>query len=360
MTFLALLTFLTLSSQAQEIRVLLDYIEAKELNIEMPKNGSLTLTQEGANAGKMKASGSVKIADGLVMRSEKGHQLQWRGKPYRGRLEVRAAESGRLALVNVLNLEDYLYGVLPSEVDTKTWPMETLKAQAVVSRSYAYRMIEEGKNAAYHVGTTARHQVYFGATFEDTRAREAVDMTHGEVLVNKQGNILSAYFHSCCGGRTEDARFVWSADAPEELVGVSDLGYCKNSPYYSWVTTLPESEMTTALRKLGHTVNSPVKQVFVGSFSRSMRALTMKVVAGRERFDLKTSSLRTALGANWIRSTKITGIKNKGGKFLISGLGWGHGIGLCQWGAKGMADKGNNYVRILKHYFPKATMITRE
>ncbi len=336
---------------SQQIRVLLNLIDHDELSLGVAAGG-FSVTQ-GKSQVPISGDGSIELADDLTIKSTDGHNLSWQGKNYRGHLGISRVND-KYALINTLELEDYLYGVIASEVDTKTWPVEALKAQAVVSRSYAATLINAKRKESYDLGTQVSHQVYLGATFEDARAREAVDDTKDEVLMDNDGEVVPAYFHSCCGGHTEDPQAIWNENGPRSVQGVSDFGFCKLSPHYNWVTTLSRGDLESSLRKLGYTLDSPVKAILLGSLSRSQRVLTLKIVTSRDRFEVSTAKLREMLGSNWIRSTKITHIKTQDKNFLIYGKGWGHGVGLCQWGAKGMADRGWNYKRILKVYFPKA------
>ncbi|MEK6544245.1 MAG: SpoIID/LytB domain-containing protein [Elusimicrobiota bacterium] len=340
---------------AEDIRVLLTYLDDKDIEITVPEGG-YTVGQAKGGTVDVGDDGSIDLEDGLVIAKDGEGKLGWGGKPYRGHLEIRKTKQGKLALVNTLAMEEYLSGVLASEVDTKTWPMEALKAQAVVARTYAGNALRGKPGAPFHLGSKANHQVYFGAAFEDFRALQAVEDTDGEVLYNSDGAPLEAYFHSCCGGRTADASDVWSAKAPRELKGVTDFGYCKMSPHYSWVTSLPVEELERALREVKPDFLGPVKGFSIGTLERSSRVLSLRVTTNFGRFEVPTQKLRQALGPNWIRSTKITRIHFDKGRFLIYGKGWGHGVGLCQWGAKGMADDGWDYQRILRHYFPGAKL----
>lgn len=341
--------------RAQEIRVLIDYLKSRDLAIEVPDGGFIVTKDEGQV--QIDDEGTVALEDGLIIRSNGGSHLYWRGKPYRGRLEIRKVSQGRLGLVNNLPMEDYLYGVLASEMDTRSWPAEALKAQAVVSRSYAYFTAQQAANASYQVAADTRHQMYFGATFEDRGARKAVDETRDLVLKDQGAKIIAGYFHSCCGGRTEDARQVWSGTASKDLIGVSDFGSCQTSPHYSWVTSLPVEDLESALVKLGYEFEPPVRNLLLGKLTKSGRVTGLRVLTQGNRFEVPTEKLRHILGPNWIRSTKVTRIARQDRRFLIYGKGWGHGVGLCQWGAKSMAERGWNYEKILKHYFPKAHLV---
>lgn len=336
---------------AHEIRVLLDHISQGDLHVEVPEGGFTVTRQDGQIP--VSQEGALRVADGLIVTSNDGRHLYWRGKPYRGRLEVTRMPDGRMGLVNVLDIEDYLYGVLASEVDTKTWPMEALKAQAVASRSYALHKIGMDPLASFNIGTKSSHQVYWGAGVEDTRAKEAVDETRGLVLLDDQGAVVAGYFHSCCGGRTEDIRDVWGGSV-NNIISVSDFGSCQMSPHYSWATTLPLAELGAVLRRLGYTFHEPIKSFLIGEMTKSRRVLNFKVITANGRLIVPAERLRQALGPNWMKSTKLTQIQFKNGRFVIHGNGWGHGVGLCQWGAKSMADKYWDYKRILRRYFPKA------
>jgi stage II sporulation protein D len=217
--------------------------------------------------------------------------------------------------------------------------------------------LADKEKTGFDAAADVRHQVYAGAGREDNAVWQAVDGTRGRVLADRKGGVFPAYFHSCCGGRTEDAKFVWPGGVHRGLVGVKDWGYCKRSPHYFWSSALAGAKFAGALKALGYKIHGGVDSAAVGEKSPSGRALSLRVEdRGGRRYLVSMVKLRSALGPDSLRSGKITRIKGKGRGFVFHGQGWGHGVGLCQWGARGMAEKGKGYKKILKHYFPRARL----
>ncbi|MBI4063829.1 MAG: SpoIID/LytB domain-containing protein [Elusimicrobia bacterium] len=345
-------------SWSQEIRVLLEYLKNPPTGLDIGPAGLVV----SGNPGKIALSTrtAISIDGGSILVSTATKKLFWKGKPYKGRLEVRRVAGGRAALIHALDVEEYLYRVLPNEMDATSWPIEALKAQAVASRSYALYKIGSNPGEFFDVGTKSNHQVYAWLSELDLQAKSAVDQTKAQVLLDDQRAVVPGYFHSCCGGRTEDARDIWSGTGVRSLVSVSDFGACRTSPHYSWVTTLPAADLEAAFKRLGYQFQPPIKAFLLGDLTPSRRVISFKAITGRERLDVPADKLRQVMGPNWIKSTFVTQIARKDNRFVIYGRGWGHGVGLCQWGARGMADKRMDYKKILKRYFPKAAVSTIE
>jgi stage II sporulation protein D len=268
---------------------------------------------------------------------------------YRGRTIIRPSSSG-LTAINHVDLEHYLYSVLGGEMNGN-WPQEALKAQAVAARSYAlYRRNRDG-NSSFDLCDTARCQVYRGVQDESTGTQTAVNGTAGQVLTHN-GTIIEALFHSSSGGHTENVEDVWSTRVPY-LRAVPD--YDQAAPVYSWTKTISSTE-------LGNIVGlGPIKNVIpIGSPTAggSYRKLQFISTSGTSKA-VTTENLRDTLN---LRSAKIkiigqfsntkanTKTQNPD-TFIIQGNGFGHGLGMSQYGAKGMAEQGVNYQQIVLHFF---------
>lgn len=256
----------------------------------------------------------------------------------RGDVVVRLYKSG-LQLINVIPLEDYLMAVLGSEMPS-SFPPEALKAQAVAARTYALQKKLEGYSQPFHLGSSVLSQVYGGLSREDPRTREAVEATRGEVLTFELQPI-EAYFHSSCGGRTETGAAALGRNLPY-LASVSCP--CAKLPQSKWELTLPSSEARALF-------GSDVKKVQVAARSATGRAV--RVTAGSRTLD--AVSFRQKVGYSRLKSLSFEVEGQKGG-FHIVGHGFGHGAGLCQWGAKIYADQGWDYREILSHYYPGAEL----
>ena len=316
-------------------------------------------------------------------------------------------------LISQLPIEDYLAGVLPSEMPSH-WPLEALKAQAVAARTYAmFRAHErEFDGRAYHIEASTSDQVYISEIAEQMRAsstssstsssasssassskvirqlseikraqiakqrlavRSALEATRGEVLKDGWGRLIAAYFHADCGGQTEEAGHVWKSS---ESMGVAhDEGF-PSSPQANWRTDVPENELLKKLSKLRSQgqfiLPHDSSGLGVGLLtiedaelypSGRVKNLKLNFRDGSSRF-ITGHDFRMAVGADLVRSAKfkIERVANRAGstQFSIRGEGYGHGVGMCQWGARHLAQIGTNYRAILEHYYPKAQLTLDE
>ncbi|MBI2354895.1 MAG: SpoIID/LytB domain-containing protein [Deltaproteobacteria bacterium] len=267
------------------------------------------------------------------------------GKPYRGVAEITLGEKG-LLVVNELPLEDYLVGLINCEISS-AWPIEAVKTQAVIARTYALNRKEARKNAFYHLESSVIDQVYEGCLIEDSRARHAVSETAGEVLTYK-GDIIQAFYHSNCGGRTEASENVWGASLPY-LKGV-ECEYCLTAPSALWEQRLGLRDIEEKLRAAGIRI-AAVTDIRGGALNSRGRLKNVMIVSGRDEVFVAGDQFRKAVGYGVIKSTNFT-VKVVGGEALFSGLGNGHGVGLCQWGSKQRALDGFGYTEILSYYYP--------
>ena len=270
------------------------------------------------------------------------------GKGYRGSLEITLGERG-LLVVNELPLEEYLVGLINCEISS-TWPLEAIKAQAVVARSYALHQKESRKGARYHLEATVMDQVYDGCAVEDERAALGVRETAGEALTFND-TVALTFFHSNCGGHTEAAEQVWSAKYPY-LRGVP-CRYCQDVPSASWVTTIPLAKIESLLKAGGVTITG-LRDILPGARDDSGRLTAVKL-KGEKELEFPATSFRKALGYTVIRSTMFD-ISVMGDSLRFTGNGYGHGVGLCQWGARSRGADGFNYREILEYYYPGTTL----
>jgi stage II sporulation protein D len=275
--------------------------------------------------------------------------IQVNGKKYRGNVEVFPADKGML-VVNELPLEDYLAGLINCEISSQ-WPMEVIKAQAVVARSYAFFQREARKNAIYHLEATVIDQVYDGCAIEDSRAVRGVRETVGEVLTYKN-NVIQAFFHSNCGGHTESSENVWGFAFPY-LQGI-DCSYCLSVPSAKWEQTLSLNRIESLLSSSGYQV-SGLRDIKPGKRNRSGRVTDLTLISLKGRLTIPAVSFRKAIGYTLIKSTNFDA-KIVGDDAVFSGTGYGHGVGLCQWGAKQRAGDGFDYREILSYYYPGARL----
>jgi stage II sporulation protein D len=268
---------------------------------------------------------------------------------FRGEINLIRTQNLKLTVINTLDIEDYVRGVLYHEV-SHLWPLEAIKAQAVATRSFALYQAGLNKDKDFDVSSDIYSQVYGGKTSEKYRTNAAVDKTKGEVLYYL-GKILPAFFSATCAGHTEDAANLWNIDlAP--LKGVV-CNFCIDSPHYRWRKNFRLKNIEEKLRKADYDV-SDIKEIRILKRNSSGRVEVLGVVC-RDGSSVKISGkdFRQVIGPNEIKSNNYE-IVMKGYYVDFLGHGWGHGVGFCQWGAKAMAEKGYNYIRILKYYYPGA------
>jgi stage II sporulation protein D len=271
--------------------------------------------------------------------------IQVNGKKYRGSVEISPADKGML-VVNELPLEDYLAGLINCEISSQ-WPMEAIKAQAVVARSYAYFQREARKNAIYHLESSVIDQVYDGCSIEDSRAVRGVRETSGEVLTYNN-NVIQAFFHSNCGGHTESSENVWGYALPY-LQGI-DCSYCLSAPSAKWEQTLSLDRIESLLRSNGYQV-AGLRDIKTGRRNRSGRVTDLTLIGIMGRLTISAVNFRKAVGYTLIKCTNFE-VRIAGADAVFSGIGYGHGVGLCQWGAKHRAGDGFDYREILSYYYP--------
>ncbi|MDP8253201.1 MAG: SpoIID/LytB domain-containing protein [Candidatus Kaelpia aquatica] len=266
-------------------------------------------------------------------------------RPYRGKMRF-IKKDGSLAVVNIISLEDYLKGVLEYEV-AHWWPMESLKAQAVAARTYALYMKEMNKNKSYDLTSDVLSQVYGGKLGERWRIKRAVLSTEGLILMYG-GNVLPTFYHSTCGGHTDDVKHLWKMETPP-LGGVS-CDFCRYSKHYRWDKKIKVKDFKAAFSKSGYNLNN-IDKIFVKERYGNDYVKTIEIFADSKEYLISAKEFRSILGADIIRS-RLFALDKIDGVISIRGYGWGHGIGLCQWGAYGMSKKGYDFREILEYYYP--------
>lgn len=276
---------------------------------------------------------------------------------YRGRTKLVKSGWG-LTAVNQVDLEQYLASVLGGEMNGN-WPQEALKAQAVAARSYALHKRQRHSNAVYDLGRTTSSQVYKGLAAESIGTQTAVTATAGQVLTYK-GQIIEAVFHSSSGGHTENVEDIWVQPLPY-LRGVQD--YDQGTPVYQWAANFSARELSRRISGVGNVLSmTPLRTTPHG------RIVTMRVAGSSRTRTISGDALRKALN---LRSTLFTvtprfGLVASANRasskpqsfFEINGRGFGHGLGMSQWGAHNLAQSGYNHQQILQHYYQGTTLTT--
>ena len=269
----------------------------------------------------------------------------------RGAVEVVRVAEG-LRVVNRVGLEDYLAGTLGREVYPR-WHDEALKAQAVVSRTYALHRREQRRGEGFDLEAGTRDQVYGGTAAETPRLRQAIAATRGQHLRHGGVPILAA-FHSASGGHTASAEEVWGEAIP--YLVAQRVPHEEDSPDTYWRARVTGTTLGRALAPLGLDVG-PVRRVRVEARSPSGRSERLSVEGVQGRGSLTGRALRTALGEGVLRSTLFE-VRSHEGSFVFVGSGHGHGVGMSQWGAESMARRGSTYREILAAFYPGTTLVT--
>ena len=251
-----------------------------------------------------------------------------------------------LLVINQVDLEEYVKGVVPAEVNS-TWHVEMLKVQAVAARTYALYQHMLSTSRDYDVAASIQDQVYRGRQGVDARVQDAVESTRG-LVVTHDGAPIYAAFSSTAAGITEDSMVVWSKDLPY-LKGV-ECPFDVESPYYQWKASFKVTTLERNLRRQGFSVGTIATMTPV-SFSRAGRVAKLRILHSKGDLIVRGEDLRKAVGYTVVPSTQFT-IESIGQDIVLAGYGAGHAVGLCQWGAKELAELGYSFTSILRYYYP--------
>ncbi len=320
-------------------------IDARDKKI-LSSGKFLTATASCGKAGII-IDGVEYKTDRLFIQAADPEVVVINGRRYRGNIRLIKKDNLHLLVVNDAELEDYIKGILYHEV-SHYWPEEVLKAQAVVCRTYALYQMAENSSHDFDVTNDVYSQVYGGKTSERYRTNKAVEETKGIVLVYN-GNVFPAYFHATCAGHTENASLLWDIYLPP-LKGVS-CAFCKESPHFNWHQVIALSDLKDTLVKAGYKACGDIKAIEILGRDNSGRARELKIKTSKDDLALSAKDFRNSLGPNVIRSTNFQ-VNIAGSDAVFEGLGWGHGVGMCQWGAYFMAKEGRSYKDILQYYYP--------
>lgn len=313
-----------------------------------------------------------------------GHVLRLGKNVYRNVLRVSLVDSESCDVVNDVDLEKYLDGLVNSEFSSK-WNEEAIAAQVIAARTYAYHQYLEVRRVRrkqhFDVDSTTKDQVYEGVRKESSRASRIAERTRGIVLTTylaqkQKWEPVKAFYHSACGGLTELPEKVWK----RKFAGFKSqirCSFCKDSPVYQWSLRLSSDEITQSI--LSHVsekelrkwrlhelknLNQPkLLSIETELDSEHTRVLKIDLAWEREGHPY-VASLSGARFRDWIGTTRLKSTwfqvdkKNLNARdyWVFHGFGNGHGVGMCQWGAKRMGEQGFSYASILQHYYPGAML----
>jgi stage II sporulation protein D len=286
------------------------------------------------------------------------------GVRYHGSIEMRKT-GGRIWVINVLNMEDYLKGVVPCEIGGLSKNLiEAAKAQAVAARTYAYAHINQYDHLGFDLYATIQDQVYKGINAEREVTNRAIQETAGEIMTYRNQPIEAKY-HSTCGGRTADFNDAWQGKAPPYLRSIR-CTYCEKSPHYTWNNELPKAQFYQNLRNrlmiVGYTISASerITRIRLKTNKRSKRVREMIVETKNHDYAIPGYHIRKVFAysgnpTGTLKSNYIT-IKSRSTTVIIEGRGYGHGVGMCQFGAIEQARQGRSYKDILRYYYRGARL----
>lgn len=324
-----------------------------------PKNGKVTAhapvtTLDGLETSTVRPDGDAVIIEGqarysgaIALRPQTRDAITVNGKRFRGELVIKSGSKG-LRLINELPLEDYLCGVLGKEMPL-SFPKAALEAQAVAARTYALFHLRSRESQDHDVKNDTRSQVYGGLAAENKKAREVIESTRG-MVAKYNGEIFQTYFHSTCGGITVPASWIFGGKEFQPLSGAK-CGRCISSKYYRWEKKMSQKDMIASLRKRGFNIVAPISDLYFEGWDKGRYKKTAVIKHAGGTLSIPASKFRFAVG---MRSTAFSLTKNRDGQVEFQGEGWGHGVGLCQVGAKGFAAEGLTGVGIIGHFYPGA------
>ena len=324
------------------------------------------------------------VSGGLNLLDQKGNLLKQRlrkvtiiagpkkelclnDRVFHGIFEFHPLKGDSFYTVNVLNIEDYLRGVLQPEIGNCTEDeFEAVKAQAVAARTYAFITKDKYPDREYDLINDIGDQVYTGVAGEQDITNRAAKATRGEVLIY-ENDLIDAYYHSTCGGRTDNIEEVWDKGARPYLVGVADSDFCRWSKFFDWNELYPTAEFLDHIRSYIKAANGDVGKIgerlieaTTSDRTTGGRIKAIQLTTDRGSVVLQKDQIRWAFGRHdrpgIMPSTNfvINLDRDENGvvqQVHVIGCGYGHGVGMCQCGAIGMARVGYTYQQILTHYY---------
>jgi stage II sporulation protein D len=291
---------------------------------------------------------------GLRVIPQQERNLWIDGRKMRGHFTVIREQDLTLTVINEVGVEDYLAGVMHGELP-KGWPSAVLEAQAIAARTFAlYREIERAEQE-FALTSDVNSQVYEGKSKETRLANRAVLKTQGRVLA-WQGKIFPAFYHAACGGGTQPAGNLWKISVPP-LSG-RPCQYCLSSPFGEWNFSLGLAELGWALRNKGNLkLQGAVTAWETAEEAPNRRIAKIRFQGSDGKWvEVVAEELRRILTPTRLRSG-VFELRKEGDRIFFTGHGWGHGVGMCQWGAYALARRGATAEEIIAYYYPSAQIV---
>ncbi|HHT9110170.1 MAG TPA: SpoIID/LytB domain-containing protein [Candidatus Brocadiaceae bacterium] len=310
----------------------------------LPKS-AISINRYGINIGAKQYSNSE-----IRITSLRDGEIEVNNIRYRGEIKILQQVSNRFSVIEEVKLENFVAGVLGSEMP-HSWNDEALRAQAVVIRTYAMYKRKEKRDDIYHLDML--DLAYRGMAGETPRINKLVQDTVGMVMAYNW-NIFPAYFHSTCGGHTEDIHQVFGKESIPPLRGVV-CKYCANTKYSNWRVEMNKSDIEKRLREANISVSN-IQTVNAIDQGTGIHGAIVEIIAADGGREINANDFRLLVGANNLYSTSFSA-KSNGRSIAFSGRGYGHGVGLCQYGAQNMALKGFQWTDIVKYYYPEMELL---
>jgi stage II sporulation protein D len=345
-------------SAQSTIRVaIVDNVRAAEL-----RGVEIEVTELGGDGGAWRTNvvraapaGAGVEVDGrraAAFRLRSDRPIRFNNREYPATLEIVRSGEG-VAVVNELPLEEYVAGVLRAEASEK-WPLEMLRAQAIAARTYAAHHRVIAATRPFHILASTAHQQYAGRVPPTSPIWAAVRDTAGQVML-WEGEVFPAFYHTESGGYTEDPRSVFAARNMPGLKPVRcDFSAAAGSPHFYWSLDVRLGELADTLRRHGVQTGA-ISAIDVTERTPSLRAVTVTVRSDRGSVALRGNDFRRMLGYDTFKST-LFAVAMDGELARFTGRGYGHGVGMCQWGAKGMAEQGYVAKQILEFFYPGTSL----
>lgn len=345
------------------VRVLLGshsraFVSGYDLNVNgtvLPGTSAFNLrcgAEPGSGAGYVEF-GAGRRAVGRLEIASLGGFILFNDHAYRTRLTI-IPQGASCEIVNTVDLEKYVAGVIAREMSPH-WPIEALKAQAVAARSYALFQIRAARGKDYDLENTTQDQVYEGSSAESVRTIQATEATRSLALVYGE-SALKAFFHANCGGITEVPELVWGGEVKAFRAVVCPY-HQKARDRLTWSAVLSKRQIESALRRIAGLLPGGFRRLAsleAGAPDQSRRLSDVSVSDGSgNNVLISANTFRAAIGNKLLKSTAFHIHRDSAG-YRIDGEGNGHGVGLCQVGARAMAEEGKTFRQILRFYYPLA------
>jgi stage II sporulation protein D len=286
---------------------------------------------------------------------------------YRGSMILISESPGTFTAVNMINVEEYLRGVVPLELGKRGENIiEALKAQAIAARTYTYKRMEVRKNSPFDLFSTISDQVYGGADVEYRESDMAIKLTEDLILVYED-SLINAYYHSTCGGKTANIEDVWDRLPCSYLRSIDDVDshgkpWCAGSSMYEWNEKWSRKQLSEIINKSIKEIDpqqnprGDIKDIRINSISSDGRIKSCTILGQGCKYDFSGDKirfvLRRSVPQNAILQSACFKVESGSRKeFLINGRGYGHGVGMCQMGAINRAEAGQSFDTILKAYY---------